>query len=172
MSTRSPLAYVDAVLTEVTRVADAVRGVDPETTVPTCPEWTVADLVKHTGTVHRWAGQMVRDLATERLDPSTIDRGLPDDPRGYADWLAVEADPIVDHAVALRGTDARKRWLIVLQPGGWDWGRRDGEATVTASGAVDSLMLLLYGRRMESDSRLAITGDQHVLEFWLERSVL
>jgi uncharacterized protein (TIGR03083 family) len=249
----APFAYVDAVHAEVTRMADAVRGVDPETRVPTCPEWTVAELVKHTGTVHRWAGQMVRDLATERLDPSTIDLGLPSDPRGYADWLAagaeplvaafaaadpdaqmwawgddqharfwprrmlhettihrfdaelaVGADPSVDRAVAmdaidelltnlptaryfrprvaelrgtgesiaLRGTDPGERWLIVLQPDEWGWGRSDGEATVTASGAVDSLMLLLYGRRTKRDSRLAISGDEQVLDFWLERSVL
>ena len=78
--------YCAAVRAEIGRMADAVRGVDPATPVPSCPEWTVADLVKHTGTVHRWAGRMLRDLASERVDPGTIDLGLPDDPIGYADW--------------------------------------------------------------------------------------
>ena len=75
-------------------MAEAVRGVDPETRVPTCPDWSVAQLVKHTGTVHRWSTQMVRDLATERLDTRTLDLGLPDDAFGYADWLAAGAEPL------------------------------------------------------------------------------
>lgn len=74
-----PAAYTAAATTEIACMADAVRGVDPETRVPTCPEWSVAELVEHTGTVHRWATPMVRDLATERLDTRTLDLGLPDD---------------------------------------------------------------------------------------------
>ena len=125
MSSRTPLAYVEAVRSEVVRMADAVRGVEPETTVPTCPEWTVADLVKHTGTVHRWAAQMVSDLATERLDPSTA--------RYFRPRVAELSG--TGESIALRGTDPRERWLIVLQPGGWGWGRSDGEATVHSLGS-------------------------------------
>jgi uncharacterized protein (TIGR03083 family) len=91
---REPSAYTAAATAEIARMADVVRGVDPETRVPTCPDWSVAALVKHTGTVHRWSTQMVRDLATERLDTRTLDLGLPDDPLGYADWLAAGAAPL------------------------------------------------------------------------------
>jgi uncharacterized protein (TIGR03083 family) len=90
-----PSAYVEAVRVEIGRMADAVRGVHPATVVPTCPDWTIAQLVRHTGTVHRWAGQMVRDRATERLDTRTLDLGLPDDPGEYAEWLAAGAAPLV-----------------------------------------------------------------------------
>jgi uncharacterized protein (TIGR03083 family) len=31
-----------------------------EAAVPTCPEWSVLDLVAHQGMVHRWAGALVR----------------------------------------------------------------------------------------------------------------
>ena len=89
-----PAAYTAAAVTEIARMAEAARGVDPETRVPTCPDWSVAELVKHTGTVHRWATQMVRDLAAVRLDPRTLDLGLPDDGSGYADWLAAGAGPL------------------------------------------------------------------------------
>ncbi|MFJ8531967.1 maleylpyruvate isomerase family mycothiol-dependent enzyme [Streptomyces sp. NPDC093591] len=34
-------------------------GVDAK--VPTCPEWQVRDLVRHTGLVHRWAASFVAD---------------------------------------------------------------------------------------------------------------
>ncbi|WP_405641211.1 maleylpyruvate isomerase family mycothiol-dependent enzyme [Streptomyces sp. NBC_00019] len=32
--------------------------------VPTCPEWQVRDLVRHTGAVHRWAGAHVAEAHT------------------------------------------------------------------------------------------------------------
>ena len=32
----------------------------PAAAVPTCPEWTVLDLVAHQGMVHRWAAALVR----------------------------------------------------------------------------------------------------------------
>jgi uncharacterized protein (TIGR03083 family) len=34
-----------------------------EAAVPTCPDWTVRDLVAHQGMVHRWAGALVRGEA-------------------------------------------------------------------------------------------------------------
>jgi len=47
-------------------------GVDAE--VPTCPEWRVRDLLRHTGMVHRWATAFVAEGYTE-YHP---DGGLPD----------------------------------------------------------------------------------------------
>jgi uncharacterized protein (TIGR03083 family) len=38
--------------------------------VPTCPEWTVNDLVRHIGHVHRWAAAHVRDQRPTPLDSS------------------------------------------------------------------------------------------------------
>jgi len=43
-------------------------GLDAD--VPTCPGWTVRDLVAHTNMVHRWAGESVRSaLAAPPPDP-------------------------------------------------------------------------------------------------------
>ncbi|WP_317441865.1 maleylpyruvate isomerase family mycothiol-dependent enzyme [Streptomyces collinus] len=39
--------------------AAAEAGTDAK--VPTCPEWQVADLLRHTGVVHRWAAALVAD---------------------------------------------------------------------------------------------------------------
>src|SRR5690349_6652723 len=39
--------------------AAAEAGTDAK--VPTCPEWQVADLLRHTGAVHRWAAALVAD---------------------------------------------------------------------------------------------------------------
>lgn len=101
MSARwKPAVYAEAAGAEIARMADTVRGVDPATRVPTCPDWSLAELVRHTGTVHRWATRMVRDRVTERLEPRTLDLGLPDDQAAYADWLASGAEELVATFVA------------------------------------------------------------------------
>ena len=43
-------------------------GVDPTRRVPSCPEWDVAKLVRHTGTAHRWCdrGRAVRGSRSRR----------------------------------------------------------------------------------------------------------
>lgn len=42
-----------------------------EAPVPTCPGWTVLDLVAHQGMVHRWAGATLRG---EQVDPASLER--------------------------------------------------------------------------------------------------
>ncbi|WP_369167079.1 maleylpyruvate isomerase family mycothiol-dependent enzyme [Streptomyces sp. R28] len=42
-------------------------GVDAK--VPTCPDWQVRDLVRHTGMVHRWAASFVADGRTSPHPP-------------------------------------------------------------------------------------------------------
>src|SRR5205085_1416838 len=56
----------------------------------------VADLLEHTGAVHRWVTAMVRDLATERLLRADLELGLPDDPAQLAGWLGAGATPLVE----------------------------------------------------------------------------
>jgi uncharacterized protein (TIGR03083 family) len=48
-------AHIDALRTEGERMASAAAGADADAAVPTCPEWTVRELLRHTGAVHRWA---------------------------------------------------------------------------------------------------------------------
>src|SRR6476659_6302482 len=52
------LAMLDAEAARLAREAD--RGL-PSDPVPTCPEWTVRDLVTHLGGVHRWAAAVDAD---------------------------------------------------------------------------------------------------------------
>ncbi|MFI8824929.1 maleylpyruvate isomerase family mycothiol-dependent enzyme [Streptomyces sp. NPDC053431] len=69
-----------------------VRGADPATPVPTCPGWTLADLVKHHGTTHRWTEHLVRTRATERVWSTDVPLDLPEDPAAYPEWLAASAE--------------------------------------------------------------------------------
>ncbi|MFI2368131.1 maleylpyruvate isomerase family mycothiol-dependent enzyme [Streptomyces sp. NPDC018833] len=42
-------------------LASAAEAAGPAAPVPTCPGWQVRDLLRHTGTVHRWATAFVTD---------------------------------------------------------------------------------------------------------------
>lgn len=42
-------------------LAAAAAEAGPDAKVPTCPEWQVRDLLRHTGAVHRWAAAFVAD---------------------------------------------------------------------------------------------------------------
>ncbi|UYQ60862.1 maleylpyruvate isomerase family mycothiol-dependent enzyme [Streptomyces peucetius] len=84
--------YCDAVERLVGEFVAAVRGVDPAIPVPTCPGWTVGDLVKHHGTTHRWAEHVVRTRAAERVWARDVPLDLPDDPSAYPDWVARSAE--------------------------------------------------------------------------------
>ncbi|MFB6641145.1 maleylpyruvate isomerase family mycothiol-dependent enzyme [Streptomyces chartreusis] len=55
-------------------LAAAAEEAGTDAKVPTCPRWQVRDLVRHTGTVHRWAAAFVAEGHTS-YQP---DGGLPD----------------------------------------------------------------------------------------------
>jgi uncharacterized protein (TIGR03083 family) len=54
--------------------------------VPTCPDWTVRDLLAHTGMVHRWAAENVRD-GRAAFDHNTREPDFPAPEDGVIDWF-------------------------------------------------------------------------------------
>ncbi|MGA6220933.1 maleylpyruvate isomerase N-terminal domain-containing protein, partial [Streptomyces umbrinus] len=55
-------------------LAEAAEEAGADAKVPTCPEWQVRDLLRHTGMVHRWATAFVAEGHTS-YHP---DGGLPE----------------------------------------------------------------------------------------------
>jgi uncharacterized protein (TIGR03083 family) len=55
-------------------LAAAAEQAGTDAKVPTCPEWQVRDLVRHTGAVHRWAAGFVAEAHTSYRPEG----GLPD----------------------------------------------------------------------------------------------
>ena len=103
--------YVDffPVITEQSRaLAVAARELDPDARVPSCPEWDVAKLVRHTGTAHRWSAGVVR--TREALSPKSIDLGIPDDRAGLPDWLERGAAELVSTLADTDPDDACWTW--------------------------------------------------------------
>jgi uncharacterized protein (TIGR03083 family) len=99
-------------------VADAP---DPVLEVPTCPGWTVGELARHTGTIHRWATGIVATEAAGRVPFPEVDSSwTPAD--GWSEWVAAGAPPLLTALRAAGPLTAVWSW----GPGrtsGW-WARR------------------------------------------------
>ena len=69
--------HIEALRREGGMLADAAAAADPDATVPTCPEWTVRELVQHTGRVHTSfaLAEVMPEVESEaevRLDPDEL----------------------------------------------------------------------------------------------------
>lgn len=100
-STRlSPDAYVAHVEADSTRFVEALEQVPPDSSVPTCPGWSAADLLDHLRQVQwRW-GRVVADGLTD----SGAARALqaPPRPEAYDELLAAARATATDLASTLR----------------------------------------------------------------------
>ncbi len=69
-------------------MADVAAASDLGVAIPTCPGWTMRDLVRHTGGVHRWATGIVAGRRTRAWDADLpeIVGAWPDD-RELVDWF-------------------------------------------------------------------------------------
>ncbi|MEV4310798.1 maleylpyruvate isomerase family mycothiol-dependent enzyme [Actinocrispum sp. NPDC049592] len=80
--------------------ADAVAGADPDTNVPTCPEWSLRVLVGHIGQAHRWAASIIRSGPSPVPDPFDA---VPGSPEGWSDWLHAGAAELADAVATSKG---------------------------------------------------------------------
>jgi uncharacterized protein (TIGR03083 family) len=76
----------------VTGSAGTLAGIaataDLTTTVPTCPDWTLRQLITHVGRAHRWAAAIVATQAAEPIPFREVPDGrLPDDPAERPAWI-------------------------------------------------------------------------------------
>ncbi|GAA4311820.1 maleylpyruvate isomerase family mycothiol-dependent enzyme [Streptomyces venetus] len=68
--------FLQALENEGRLLAAAAEKAGTDAKVPTCPEWQVRDLLRHTGAVHRWAAAYVAEGLTERRplpEPAALD---------------------------------------------------------------------------------------------------
>ena len=93
--------YFRQVESESARLAELATGVDPATPVPPCPGWTLADLITHVGSLHRWAAHVVGTRRQEPIWPRQVPNGLAEGQRGDPAWLLAGAGEL---AAALRAT--------------------------------------------------------------------
>lgn len=144
----------DAALIEQNRLLGALtRDADPTTPVPTCPGWTLQQLVRHVGRGHRWAATMVAERAESPADPRTVADGKPPaDPDGALAWFHDCATALTD-AVAATGADTPIWTFTGPKPAAWWIRRRLHEETVHRADAA-----LALGVPFDLSSELAADG--------------
>ena len=97
---------LDSTVAQTHEVAAWVDGADPRTAVPTCPAWTLADLVDHIGSTQRWVNRLVAEGISDAGTAFSIGwEQAPADPSAWAVWLLHGADEVA--ATFASATDER-----------------------------------------------------------------
>ncbi|MCC6436268.1 MAG: maleylpyruvate isomerase family mycothiol-dependent enzyme [Acidimicrobiales bacterium] len=131
-------------------------------TVPSCPDWTVAELLGHTAWVHRWVTATLAAPPDSPPSPKTIERA-PADPGAVVAWYADALEAMLaefdraDLAVVYKT-------FVGPQPGTW-WARRMAHETSihrwdaqAAQGAPEPI-----------DPALAVDGVDEALDSYVTR---
>ncbi|MFG1926998.1 maleylpyruvate isomerase family mycothiol-dependent enzyme [Cryptosporangium sp. NPDC048952] len=131
--------YAAALVDQDRQFADMLRGADLSAPVPTCPGWTLTQLLRHLGRGHRWAAQMIREHSTEPIDPRAVEGGKPPaDDEGALEWVAGGGQIVLD-AVAAADADTRVWTAVGPRPASWWIRRRLHESTVHRADAAIAL---------------------------------
>jgi len=147
-----------AVRDDAAELAAAAR-VDPAARVPSCPDWSLRELVDHTGRVHHWVDGIVRSRAQERV--RFVDQaGGPEEPAAGVRWFEQGTASML---AALAGVDEEEpvwNWFRGVAPARF-WMRRmaletsmhrwDGQAAVPPPQPIDTAVALLGVDEMLDD---------------------
>ncbi|MER7210480.1 maleylpyruvate isomerase family mycothiol-dependent enzyme [Streptosporangium sp. NPDC000239] len=119
------------IVAQTDQLRAVVAGADLAAAVPSCPDWNLAQLLRHVGYGHRWAETIVRTRATTP-PPDTELRDLPadtgQDPAEIDAWLAEGARLLAD-TLREAGPDART-WVPVETETSGFWARRFAHETL------------------------------------------
>ncbi|MBD0424152.1 maleylpyruvate isomerase family mycothiol-dependent enzyme [Streptomyces sp. TRM S81-3] len=119
--------YCDEIAHQVREFRAVVTsGADLNATVPTCPDWSLEDLVRHMGRALRWVDLLVRTRAQENVPGEQAPGHAGPEARGDAAaldaWLAESGAAVVD-ALREAGPDT-KVWAWAGKHDAGFWARR------------------------------------------------
>ncbi len=132
-------ALIDTLRTQGESLADTAAATELTAPVPTCPGWTLRDLLLHVGGVHRWAATVVRE---RRAAPVVIDQPydivdeLPDDD-GLVAWFRDGHADLVATLRAAPGDVACWSFLPASSPLAF-WARRQAHETAVHRADADA----------------------------------
>ena len=156
--------YLEHLQRDGARMAELARG-DLEAAVPTCPDWTLRDLVEHTGFVHRWQTAVVRDRPDGFPDGATW-RFPPAEGEPWSDWFQAGVDEAVRVLGAVDPAEARWTWFAPDQTAGWYHRRITQE---TAVHRIDA-ELAATGTATAVDAELARDGIDEMFDVFVPAS--
>jgi uncharacterized protein (TIGR03083 family) len=153
--------YVDSIRADGRALATAASNAGVGTAVPSCPLWTVADLLGHIGRIHRWVASGIVDRATNRDTHWSQAEPPPADER--VEWFAAGV-PMLADALADAGPDV-ELWSWTPDKTSGFWARR--QAHETAIHRYDAQ--LATGRTEPVAPPLAVDGIDELFDlipFW------
>jgi uncharacterized protein (TIGR03083 family) len=112
--------YAAALIEQNQMLGELLRDADWSTPVPTCPGWTLLQLLRHVGRGDRWAAQIIADRADASLDPRLVRDGKPPaGAPGAIRWLT-ESPAVLLAAVEAAGPRTAVSTFVgpQLRPGG------------------------------------------------------
>jgi uncharacterized protein (TIGR03083 family) len=161
-----PAQYIDALEREGTRLADTADAIDLNAAVPTCPGWTLRDLLQHLGGVHRWAGEHIRGRLPQVLrvdDFRDLVGEWPDD-TALVDWYRGELDLLLDtFRAAPRDIDCA-RFLKSPDPLSF-WTRRQAHEATIHRADVEAII----DRLTPVDTPFALDGIDELVDGFVPR---
>jgi uncharacterized protein (TIGR03083 family) len=155
------LDYQAALIDQNRLFTETVLSAQPETPIPTCPGWSMLQLMRHVGRSERWAAHILRTGADISLDPRSVANGRPPDNRdGARDWLLAGPQVLLEAVAHIGGRDVSVTTFVGPRPAQW-WIRRFlHETTVHRADAVLAVT-------EEFDLEPAVAADG--IDEWLER---
>lgn len=167
--------FLAQIETQASLMRSAAVKAGPDAPVPSCPEWTVLDLVRHVAEVHTWAGQAVV-TAPEDGRPK-----WPKAPEGFDETLSWWETGLSTLLERLREVPAdRPAWTFHGPQLAGFWARRQAHETSIhrldaelatghelpplvfdpefAADGVDEYLTVLVGRRIELGHPVTATG--------------
>lgn len=155
---------ITALHTQGLLLGDAADRAGLAAPVPTCPDWTVRDLLRHISAVHRWAAAIVGDRLTES-PPFGVDEPADDD---LLDWYRAGHAHLV-HTLRAAPADLSCWTLLPAQSPVVHWARR--QAHETTMHRVDADRATGPGTSAPIDAELADDGiDELLISFISGRS--
>lgn len=146
-------ARIDAAEREVAALVDALRSGPLDAPVPTCPAWTVSDLIEHVGT---FAGWWSHNLC-EALDRPKVDFPAMPDGEARIEWFEQVAGSLVD-LLCMTEPDLKT----------WTWVPDDQTASFVARRCAHELAIHRFDAQMARgsaqpvDAELAADGIEEI----------
>ena len=101
--------YCTEIVAQTDLLRSSVEGADLTAPVPTCPGWTVGQLLRHLGGGHRWVETIVRSRATQPPSDEQVrdvSGYTKEDPAVLGAWLVEGAERLAD-TLRAAGPDAQ-----------------------------------------------------------------
>ncbi|MGH9031285.1 MAG: maleylpyruvate isomerase family mycothiol-dependent enzyme [Acidimicrobiia bacterium] len=119
--------YIATLRSDASAFAGAVRRVDMDAPVPSCPDWTARDLLVHMGAHHRWVRANLDRQPEDGMAPGGVSDPAPEG-RAASAWVEEGAAELADR-LDEAGPDRRCwTWVADLATTGF-WARRTANET-------------------------------------------